>query len=117
MLKEVENRVRWDRVIKAAVVVAAVIALAVIVSWLAGRIPAWQVPTGGRGSDLPDFGPLLTVLGFYFIPTIVALARRHINTVAIGALNLLLGWTILGWIGALIWALLNQRRDAPVGRP
>jgi hypothetical protein len=40
----------------------------------------------------------------YMLPGIVACARRHRNRLAIGMLNLLLGWTLLGWIGALVWA-------------
>ncbi|WP_277226774.1 superinfection immunity protein [Hymenobacter sp. YC55] len=45
----------------------------------------------------------------YFIPAIVAKGKR--NATSILVLNLLLGWTILGWIAALIWALSN---DAPI---
>lgn len=44
----------------------------------------------------------------YFFPTIVGVLRRHKNTLAIGLLNLFLGWTLLGWVGALIWAATNQ---------
>lgn len=49
------------------------------------------------------------VLGFamYWIPTIVALSRKHHNRGAITITNLLLGWTIIGWIAALIWACTN----------
>lgn len=42
----------------------------------------------------------------YPIPGFVALARRHPNAQAIAALNMLLGWTVIGWAGALVWALL-----------
>jgi len=48
------------------------------------------------------------VLGFavvYFFPTVVAFSRRHRNRAAILTLNLLLGWTMLGWIGALVWSM------------
>jgi uncharacterized membrane protein YqaE (UPF0057 family) len=41
----------------------------------------------------------------YFIPFFVAAGRRHRFTTAIGLINLLLGWTILGWLGAMIWAI------------
>ena len=41
----------------------------------------------------------------YCLPAITAWYRSHHNTAAILALNLLLGWTVIGWIGALIWAL------------
>jgi hypothetical protein len=40
----------------------------------------------------------------YFLPTILALARGHLSTLAIFLLNLFLGWTLLGWIIALIWS-------------
>ncbi|TFF33232.1 superinfection immunity protein [Mucilaginibacter psychrotolerans] len=44
----------------------------------------------------------------YFLPSI--LGRRKHNFTAIFLLNLFLGWTAVGWIVALIWALSN---DAP----
>lgn len=44
----------------------------------------------------------------YCIPAITAWYRSHHNTAAITALNLLLGWTVIGWIGAFIWALMRQ---------
>ena len=47
----------------------------------------------------------------YFLPTIVALARRHHNALAIFMTNLLLGWTALGWIVALIWSFTAVRRQ------
>ncbi len=47
----------------------------------------------------------------YFIPAIVAHDRRHHNRYAIYALNLLLGWTVIDWIAALVWALTAVRLD------
>jgi cation transport ATPase len=41
-------------------------------------------------------------LFLYFLPTIVG--RHKSNAVAIFVLNLLLGWTLLGWVIALVWA-------------
>lgn len=46
----------------------------------------------------------LIILTVYFIPAAVASSRKHKNTGAIFALNLLLGWTLLGWAIAMIWA-------------
>jgi hypothetical protein len=40
----------------------------------------------------------------YFLPAIIAGSRHHSNASAITVLNLLLGWTILGWIAAMVWA-------------
>lgn len=48
-------------------------------------------------------------LAFYFIPWIVSLSRGHRNSAAIAVLNLLLGWTLIGWVVALVWAATDSR--------
>ena len=52
---------------------------------------------------------ILAILVVYFLPSVVAYARRHHNRTAILALNILLGSTGLGWAVALIWALTAVR--------
>lgn len=47
----------------------------------------------------------------YFLPTIIAAIKSKRDTVAILLLNLFLGWSVIGWFVALIWAAKN---DAPV---
>ena len=47
---------------------------------------------------------LIVATLIYFLPTVIALARGHLSTLAIFLLNLLLGWTVLGWLVALIWS-------------
>lgn len=49
---------------------------------------------------------LLLVAAAYFLPWIVAMWREHPQVVPIFLLNLLLGWTLLGWVGVLIWAAM-----------
>lgn len=44
----------------------------------------------------------------YFVPSAIAIMRKHNNLVGILALNFLLGWTLLGWVGALVWSLMNS---------
>jgi len=44
-------------------------------------------------------------LGIYFLPTFVAVVEGNKNTAAILILNLLLGWTLIGWVVALVWAV------------
>lgn len=58
----------------------------------------------------------LAALAFvvYFAPAITATRRRHPNTTAITMLNLTLGWTLVGWVAALVWALTNFERAVPV---
>jgi hypothetical protein len=50
--------------------------------------------------------PVLIGLALYFLPTLIGLRKR--NAGAIFALNLLLGWTLIGWIVALVWALTAE---------
>ena len=47
----------------------------------------------------------------YFLPTIIAAVRSKRDILAIFLLNLFLGWSVIGWIIALIWAAAH---DAPV---
>ncbi len=47
---------------------------------------------------------------FYFLPTIVALFRRKHNFAAIAVLNFFLGWTLIGWVLALVWAVTQDER-------
>jgi hypothetical protein len=49
-------------------------------------------------------------LVLYFIPTITANCRDHNNTSAIACVNILLGWTVIGWIGAMVWSLTDNRK-------
>lgn len=49
----------------------------------------------------------------YFIPTIVAYSRQKTNRNAILAVNVLLGWTFVGWVVALVWALKTDLVDRP----
>lgn len=55
---------------------------------------------------------VIVALFLYFLPTYLAYKHEHHNTVAIFALNLLLGWTVLGWIAALVWALTRPPNAA-----
>ena len=60
---------------------------------------------------------LLLVCG-YFAPTIVAWSRGN-HTSAIFALNPVHGWTLIGWVAALVMALWSnpaKERDT-IGEP
>jgi hypothetical protein len=45
----------------------------------------------------------------YMLPGLTAMARNHRNEAAIFALNFLLGWTLLGWVVALVWSFTEPR--------
>ncbi|CAC9605580.1 hypothetical protein [uncultured Gammaproteobacteria bacterium] len=54
-----------------------------------------------------EFLVLIILLVIYFIPVIIASGREHPSTGAIFILNLLLGWTLLGWVFAIVWSFTN----------
>ena len=56
------------------------------------------------GDYLWEAVAVLGVLFAYFVPSIIATHRFHHQHLAICVLNFLLGWTVLGWIGAMVWA-------------
>ncbi len=60
---------------------------------------------------------LLLCLAVYLLPWIVAVLREHHDTGAIFVLNFALGWTLLGWLWALIWAFMNPALDSRQARP
>jgi hypothetical protein len=41
----------------------------------------------------------------YFFPTIIAVSRHHRNGSAIFLVNLFFGWSVIGWLIALIWSV------------
>ena len=54
--------------------------------------------------------PFFCILGLYFLPVILADKNKHTDTTAIFVLNFFLGWTILGWFVALIWAYTDPKK-------
>jgi CHASE2 domain-containing sensor protein len=45
----------------------------------------------------------------YLLPTYIAYRRNHDNRVPIMVINLLFGWSLIGWVAALAWSLTNHR--------
>jgi hypothetical protein len=52
----------------------------------------------------------LCLLLLYFIPSIVAFSNKKSNTTAILILNFFLGWSFIGWIIALVWAVSKDNK-------
>jgi len=50
---------------------------------------------------------VVLIFGVYFLPTLIAFLRQHKNKLAIFLLNLLLGWTVLGWVASLVWSVIR----------
>jgi hypothetical protein len=54
---------------------------------------------------LSKFWSIIILISGYCLPLFIAIRRQHRNTMAIGAVNIFLGWTIIGWFGSLVWSL------------
>lgn len=66
-----------------------------------------MTPTGDPAGG---FVMLAIIFGIYFLPTIVG--WNHRNGPAILVLNFFLGWTLIGWVLALVWACTDNPRRA-----
>lgn len=51
---------------------------------------------------------IIPLLALYFVPTIAAFFSQKKNAPAILALNLLTGWTFIGWVVSLVWAIASE---------
>ena len=49
----------------------------------------------------------------YFVPTVIAVSRRATNAVSVFSVNLLLGWTGIGWLVALFMSAGIDERSKP----
>jgi uncharacterized membrane protein YbhN (UPF0104 family) len=59
--------------------------------------------------QLLEGAALIAALSLYLIPSIEADARNHSDALVITLVNILLGWTIVGWFAARAWA--HRRHD------
>lgn len=97
--------------------------LGTIVGWLAGitlavaAVGYLAITSGAEPATLVNglFGVAGVIL--YFAPTLVAKQRAHSKYSAILILNVFLGWTFLGWVGALVWAHTENNAPAKPARP
>ena len=51
---------------------------------------------------------IFVALFIYFAPSLVANKKKKKQATAIFVLNFLLGWTFLGWVAALVWAIMDD---------
>jgi len=49
---------------------------------------------------------LITLI--YFIPALIAGYREHRNGVPLFIINLVAGWTFIGWFGCLAWSFSDN---------
>lgn len=63
-------------------------------------------------SDSSIVAVLLVIMVLcYFLPTLIAYSRRHRKRAAILVLNLLTGWTAVGWVISAVWSSTPNVQD------
>ena len=73
----------------------------------------------GVGTVLLDMSPViwLALLAVYVVPAVIVIARRRTsNALWIILLNVFLGWTVFGWVAALLWSILDVRPPVVIQR-
>jgi Superinfection immunity protein len=56
--------------------------------------------------ELWEITVIALICAMYFLPAFIAFLRQCKNMFAIFLLNILLGWTVLGWVISLIWSVI-----------
>jgi uncharacterized membrane protein len=56
---------------------------------------------------------LIFVVVIYMLPTLLAFGREHPRRNDIAVINILLGWTLIGWLAVFLWALLTRVEEQP----
>jgi hypothetical protein len=80
--------------------------------------PARQLPDTREERLFPGLNVFQSFTGLfaliavlYFVPAVVAFSRKKANRTAILVLNIFLGWTFIGWVIALVWAVMQDTHD------
>ena len=58
----------------------------------------------------------IVLAAMYMQPYLIAKWQHHRDAEKILALNLFLGWTVIGWFAAFTWTLLSMSTDRHTGR-
>lgn len=89
-------------------------------SFSMGQTPSHQLNGFGKVVSLLFF---LVAPALYLLPTYEAWVRKKDNLSAIALVNIFLGWSLIGWVVAMAWALkrpetvIAQVSPAPVVPP
>jgi len=81
---------------------------------IAPKVPAQVLPPSPPEPVSPAYIWAIILIGMfigiplYFLPSIISLVRHKRNTLAIFLLNLLTGWTAIGWIISLVWSVTRD---------
>ena len=81
----------------------------VLYGWGMGQTPPSGLNSFGKLISLSFF---LTAPALYLLPAYEAWQKKHPSLVSIAVVNVFLGWSLVGWVGAYAWALNRPRAAA-----
>jgi hypothetical protein len=55
---------------------------------------------------------VVIAIALYVTPAVIAFTRKSQNRVPILVVDLLLGWTVVGWVAMLVWAIVSKPETA-----
>lgn len=95
----------WEFIWKFFGTVAALIALFAGLFFIAIYLTDHGIKIESIGSNAFAIILLLLLPVVYFLPVLTAWRRKHRNAAGVFLVNLFFGWTLLGWVVAMIWAI------------
>jgi hypothetical protein len=78
--------------------------------WSMGQLPPHEL--NGFGKFIA-FSFFIVAPALYLLPTYEAWKNEHPNLTAIALVNIFLGWSLLGWVVAIVWAF-KKAEPVPV---
>jgi len=54
----------------------------------------------------------ILILAIYFLPSIIGYNHRNANSICL--VNLFLGWTLIGWVVAIVWAVSEDKKEVVI---
>lgn len=73
-----------------------------------------QLIAQDAGSSIVLTFAVLAGVALYFVPTMIAVGRKHHQLMPIVAINFFLGWLLIGWVVALAMSLSARREPTVV---
>lgn len=82
--------------------------------WGMGQEPPHNLNPFGTFIAMSFFA---TAPALYLLPTFEAWKNSHPSLTSVALLNIFLGWTLLGWVAALVWAFKTTTAVTPAPIP
>jgi hypothetical protein len=90
------------------------LAFLVAYSFSMGQIPPSGLNAFGK---VAAFSFFIAAPALYLLPTYEAWKNQHPNLTAIALVNIFLGWSLLGWVVAVVWAYKKPEPTIPIAPP